>query len=91
MTKFASLPVSMFQQGEDIDDINTLVEIAKSIGLDPNAFSSAVDGHQYEQKVIEYERLAEQIGVTGIPCIIVGNQGAMGVQTAEQIKQLLES
>lgn len=83
--------VAQFQQEKNIDDMDTLVEIARSIGLDPDAFRKAVDSHQYEQVVLEDERLAQQIGVTGIPCIIVGNQGAMGVQTVEQIQQLLES
>ncbi|KPV44329.1 DsbA family oxidoreductase [Alicyclobacillus ferrooxydans] len=82
--------VAQFKDGRNVDDIDTLVDVATSIGLDPGAFREAVESRRYRDKVLEDERLAEEIGVTGIPCIIVENRGAMGVQSVDQIKALIE-
>lgn len=81
---------AQFKQGKNIDDMDTLVDVATSIGLDPASFREAVESRTYRDKVLEDERFAAEIGVTGIPCIIVGNKGAMGVQSVEQIKALIE-
>lgn len=82
--------VAQFKEAKNVDDINTLVEVAESVGLDPEEFREAVESRKYRQSVLEDEKLAEQLGVTGIPCIIVGDRGAMGVQSVEQIKALIE-
>jgi predicted DsbA family dithiol-disulfide isomerase len=79
-----------FQQDKSINNLDTLVEIAEGIGLDPVAFREALDTRRYQQKVIEDTQEAQQLGVTGIPCFISGNKGVMGAQSYESLVQLVE-
>jgi len=81
--------VAQFQQEKNIDDIETLVAIAATIGLDGVAFRNAVKSRQDEHRIDEDEDIAQQLGITGIPCFIVGNRGAMGLQGVADLEMLL--
>lgn len=82
--------VAQFQMNRDINDLDVLTDIARSIGLDTNAFRQSVEQHEFEHEVIADEEIAYQIGVTGIPCFIVENRGVMGVQSKEDLIALLD-
>ncbi|MFC4767615.1 DsbA family oxidoreductase [Effusibacillus consociatus] len=81
---------SQFQEDENINEIDTLVAIAEEIGLDPTAFRKALDTGQYRPQVLADTELAARYGVTGVPCFVVGNRGAFGVQSQEALERLLE-
>ncbi len=79
-----------FQQEKTINEIDTLVEIAESVGLEPTRFKEALETREYEQQVINETEEAHQMGITGIPCFVSGTKGVMGAQTYETLLQLLE-
>lgn len=78
-----------FQQDKTINDIDTLVDIAEGLGLDAKAFREALDSRRYEQQVLDDVEEAHQLGITGIPCFVSGNQGVMGAQTYETLLKLI--
>lgn len=79
-----------FQQDKTINDIDTLVEIAEGIGLNAEGFRDALENRRYQHKVLSESEEAHRMGVTGIPCFIVGNNGIMGAQNYESLKHLIE-
>ncbi|UOF89523.1 DsbA family oxidoreductase [Fodinisporobacter ferrooxydans] len=81
---------AQFQQQKNINDRNVLVDIATEIGLDPEKFREALETRRYRSLVIQEHEEARQMGITGIPCFIVGNRGVMGVQSYESLKRLLD-
>ncbi|GAX88924.1 DsbA family oxidoreductase [Effusibacillus lacus] len=81
---------AQFQEERNIDNLDTLIEIAGSIGLDQTAFKEALESGKYEAQVLADTRLADQIGVTGVPCFVAGNRGAFGVQSYQALERLLE-
>ncbi|BCJ86801.1 hypothetical protein skT53_17860 [Effusibacillus dendaii] len=81
---------AQFTEDKNIDDIDTLVNIAGQIGLDPQSFRQALESRQFEAQVLADTDLAAQYGISAIPCFVVGNRGVMGVQTEEALQRLLE-
>lgn len=80
---------AQFQQDKAINDIDTLVDISESIGLDPVAFKQALESRKFESAVLSDIEEAGQIGITGIPCYISGNKGVMGAQSYESLVELI--
>jgi predicted DsbA family dithiol-disulfide isomerase len=80
---------AQFQLDKDINDVENLVDIAEEIGLDASEFRKSLKSHQYLDEVVKNVDEAAEIGITGIPCFIVGNRGVMGVQSEEDLLRLL--
>ncbi|WP_120193719.1 DsbA family oxidoreductase [Sinobaca qinghaiensis] len=80
---------AQFQEDRNINDISTLTAIAEQAGLDGEAFRLSVENREFEQEIMEDRQIAEQIGITGVPCFIVNQQGVMGAQTYESLQNLL--
>jgi predicted DsbA family dithiol-disulfide isomerase len=78
-----------WQEGRRLDDLDTLTDIARSIGLDAEAFQAAVEGGQHR---VDFEMdlmLAREIGINAVPAFVFGNRylvsGAQPVQVLEQV------
>ena len=67
---------AFFRDGRDIARIDVLADIAASIDLPPEALTSALASGVYLDRVIEQERLARDLGVTGVPAMFVGDDPA---------------
>lgn len=80
---------AQFQEDRDINDLDTLTVIAEAVGLDGSAFRRSVENREFEQAILEDRQTAEQIGITGVPCFIVNEQGVMGAQTYDSLAALL--
>ncbi len=63
-----------WQAGRDITQIETLVEIATSIGLDPDAFRAALTDPTYLDQVLADESFAARSGLSGVPAFIFGGR-----------------
>ena len=61
--------------------IEVLADIAATIDLPSDALKDALDGGTYLDRVIAQERLARELGVTGVPAMFVGDDPA----TAEPV------
>lgn len=80
-----------FEQGEDLGDVNVLLNAAQSVGMDRAASAAYLAS---EAGVAEVEReidRASAIGVTGVPCFIFAGAYALpGAQEPEVIAQVIE-
>jgi predicted DsbA family dithiol-disulfide isomerase len=72
---------AFFRDGRDIGRIDVLADIAAAIDLPPDALKSALESGVHLDRVIEQERLARDMGVTGVPAMFVGDDPA----TAEPV------
>jgi predicted DsbA family dithiol-disulfide isomerase len=63
-----------WQQGKRLDDLDTLVAIAESVGLDGPAFREAVAGRTYRVEVEMDLMRAREIGIDGVPAFIFGDR-----------------
>ena len=61
-------------QGVDIGQADTLVDIARQIGLDPDEFAASLDDPA-RQKILEDNwQEAQESGVIGVPTFVMGDQ-----------------
>jgi predicted DsbA family dithiol-disulfide isomerase len=80
-----------FTEGVAIGDREALVALAADIGLDGDEARAALDGDAYADAVREDERLAQRIGIQGVPFFVLDRRlGVSGAQPAEVLVQALE-
>ena len=84
-----------WQDGRDIGDVETLVQIAVEQGFDEQAARDELANGELRETIIGLEAHAQQVGVTGVPFFIVdGKLAVSGAQTpdvwAEVFAQVLQ-
>jgi predicted DsbA family dithiol-disulfide isomerase len=72
---------AFFRDGRDIGRVEVLADIAAAIDLPPDALKTALASGIHLARVIEQERQAADLGVTGVPAMFVGDDPA----TAEPV------
>jgi predicted DsbA family dithiol-disulfide isomerase len=83
---------AFFQDGRDLDDPETLLEIGASAGLDEEGLRRALDEGRYTEKVVADEELAKRLGVFSVPTVLVGSsdlplkeaEAVVGTQTGNE-------
>ena len=81
-----------FERGEDIGEVDVLDAIALRLDLDKDSLREALTSHEFIPSVLEDERDAARIGVTGVPAFIANRKAALtGVQPVENLRKLVES
>jgi predicted DsbA family dithiol-disulfide isomerase len=84
---------AFFEDGRDLADIEVLLDIGQSVGLGAGELREALTSGRYEQRVIEDQQLARQIGISGVPALIVtaGAQAYLvsGAQPYEAVKDVI--
>jgi predicted DsbA family dithiol-disulfide isomerase len=79
-----------FSDGLNIADHETLIFIAKGIGLDPEVASAILKSRQYANLVLEEIAEARSIGVQGVPFFVLNRKyGVSGAQSSEYFLQVL--
>lgn len=68
-----ALFAGFFQSGRDLADIDVLVEIGASVGLDAKELRLALEERRYAEKVLADERQAKEIGISGVPATVISN------------------
>jgi predicted DsbA family dithiol-disulfide isomerase len=87
----AALFRAFFERGEDIGEIDVLVALATGLELSGDSLRQALDGREFEPRVLEDEREAEALGVRGVPAFVADRRAALsGVQPLENLSRLLE-
>jgi predicted DsbA family dithiol-disulfide isomerase len=87
----AALFKAYFQDGRDIGNIDTLVEIAGELGFDQNAARDELSNDELRETVIGLEAHAQKVGVTGVPFFIVdGKLAVSGAQPPEVWEQVFD-
>jgi predicted DsbA family dithiol-disulfide isomerase len=66
---------AFFEGGRDLDDLGVLLDIAGKIGLDGEAARTALEQGTYRQPVLQDQREAAELGVQGVPLMVIGRAG----------------
>ncbi len=85
---------AFFEEGRDLADLEVLIDIGGSVGLVGEGLRDALDSGRHEARVLEDEHLARQIGISGVPALIVtaGTQAYLvsGAQPYETVKDVID-
>ena len=80
-----------FVDGVNIGDVDSLVAIAKSIGLSPEAAREVLDKRTHKEAVDADWEKSHAYGVTGVPTFVAGRHGVVGAQPYEALVQLVSA
>lgn len=80
---------SYFVDTNNVADIDVLLGVAESVGLDAGAASDVLKNRSYKEAVDEDWAKSRQYGVTGVPTYIIGQAGVVGAQPFEAIERLI--
>jgi predicted DsbA family dithiol-disulfide isomerase len=81
----------LFQEGRDIGDLETLLELAETAGLDRQDAESFLRSEQQAKDIIAAHQRAERLGVRGVPVFVVAREQAIaGAQPPEVLAGLLD-
>lgn len=83
---------AFFEEGRDLADLDVLLDVGESVGLERGDLREALEKDRYTQKVLEDEHLAQQIGITGVPALVIGGgrhayllSGAQPIETVREV------
>jgi len=79
-----------WRAGKNLEEEQDLRDIALSAGLEPDTAIQAMGAERYLQRVDAIREEATEIGVTGIPTLVVGRYGVVGCQPYDVITQAAE-
>ncbi len=79
-----------FVDGKNIADIDLLVAIAGSVGLDETAARAVLEERRYKDALDADWTKSHRYGVTGVPTFVAGGYGVVGAQPYEVLEQLVE-
>ncbi|MFF1555473.1 DsbA family protein [Rhodococcus erythropolis] len=81
---------AFFQEDLDIGDREVLTRLAEKIGLDPVAYSAALDLDEYAQRHRRALAESEQMQISVVPTIVIGERRITGVATENVIQRALD-
>ena len=94
MVMHRALFEAFFRDGRDIGDEMILGEIAASVGLAREALAQALRDGRFRAKVLDDQRLAQQLDISGVPgtLMVRGEQRLVvsGAQPFEALKEAVE-
>lgn len=80
-----------FTLGENVGEINTLLNISEEIGLDRNEIEQVLNSNQYSSEVESDIIEAQQLGIRGVPFFVIDRKyGISGAQPVEVFTKTLE-
>jgi protein-disulfide isomerase len=68
-----------------------LKEYGDAMGLEPDAFHSCVDSNVYEDAIDADLRRGRQLGISGKPSFVIGEQRVVGAQPLEVFEQAIRT
>lgn len=66
---------AFFETGKNIGDRETLLGIARDVGLDVDQMLPVLERGEYYQRVLADEQLAHQLGLSGVPAMLLRREG----------------
>jgi predicted DsbA family dithiol-disulfide isomerase len=79
-----------FVDNKNIGDIDLLVEIAESVGLDGAAARDVLGNRTFKAAIDADWEKSRQYGVTGVPTYVADGKGVVGAQPYEVLVQLMD-
>jgi predicted DsbA family dithiol-disulfide isomerase len=81
---------AFFVEGQDIGQVDVLTRLAGEVGLDPQEFEQALRTLKYREAHQQALRHAyEEVGVTGVPRFVIGDQTLTGLQDKETLEAVI--
>ncbi|WP_435200872.1 DsbA family oxidoreductase [Janibacter sp. GS2] len=81
-----------FEHGADIGDVDTLVRLGVASGLDEGEVRAALEDGRYRAAVASDIDMGRQIGVTGVPFVVVDMKYAVsGAQPPEVFREVIDT
>jgi predicted DsbA family dithiol-disulfide isomerase len=68
----AALFWAFFEDGRDVGKVEVLEDIAASVGLDRESLRAVLDAGRHTAKVLEDQHLAAELGLGGVPAMLIG-------------------
>jgi predicted DsbA family dithiol-disulfide isomerase len=91
---FEAMRVALFRgffvENRDLGDLDVLLDIGASIGLDAEELRTALQSGHYRERVVELEGISARLGVSAVPTIVIGGLAVEGVRPYEVLRQVLE-
>jgi predicted DsbA family dithiol-disulfide isomerase len=81
---------ALWQDGRDIGDPAVLVDIAETVGVDPDIVREALEDEALRERVSEQFEAAQHRGVTGVPTFVYDDHAARGAVPPEHLERLVE-
>ncbi|MGV0919422.1 DsbA family oxidoreductase [Empedobacter falsenii] len=82
---------AFFTEGKNVSDTDTLIQLAKEIGLEKNEISAAFTDDIYAYQVKNDINEAIQLGVTGVPFFVLDRKyGISGAQPSDVFSNTIE-
>lgn len=82
---------SLFTDGKNIDDLHTLMALAKEIGLDDVALKAALENNNYANEVQADIEEGNELGVNGVPFFVFNRKQAIsGAQESSIFLETLQ-
>jgi predicted DsbA family dithiol-disulfide isomerase len=79
-----------FVDARNIGDVEVLVDVAKSVGLDSVEARRVLTERRFKDAVDADWAKSRQYGVTGVPTFVARGYGVVGAQPYEVLEQLLD-
>jgi predicted DsbA family dithiol-disulfide isomerase len=92
--RFADMRRAIFEAyfvaNRDVDDLEVLLDLARSVRLDPELLRRALDEGRYTARVEELEELSRRLGVRAVPTVVIGGLAVEGVRPYPFLRRVLE-
>lgn len=88
--KFLAFYDKIYGNAVDIE-VNQLVEVVKSIGMNPDQFESCVNSRRYQDFIDQDLRDAGMAGVTGTPTLFVNGHVIPGAPPYSILKRIIDT
>lgn len=80
-----------FTDGESVGDRETLVRLAREVGIDEARARAALESDEFAAEVRSDEENAHSLGISGVPFFVFGEKYAVsGAQPVEVLAQVIE-
>lgn len=81
-----------FTQGRDVSDVNVLVDVAKSVGLDGDAVAEVLASGSHAEQTRARQQFWKERGISGVPAMVFdGKYLLTGAQGADTYAQMLRT
>jgi predicted DsbA family dithiol-disulfide isomerase len=80
-----------FVENMNLAKIDNLIVITERIGLPASEAEKVLRERQFREAVDSDWQRSRELGITGVPTIVVGNQGLVEAQSYEQLEALVMS
>lgn len=79
-----------WSEGRDIGDLDTIVSLGRSVGLDPNEIQRVIEEGAYRERIEASTRLGVELGADGVPAWLIDGETLMtGAQPVKVFERVL--